>query len=164
MSTQDHKMKTIFAAAALLSVVAAPAFAQSSDSTLLTSSVALICTIDAPADTTVTLASATQNIGNVTAQCNSASGFTSTVSSANAGFLEDSSSQNNPTRYPYTVNIPGSPALQLTSDYVLVSSPNNQDALLTAVTYPISIAVGAGTGPAYAGNYQDRLTFSLTAN
>jgi len=158
-------MKTIFATAAVLSVIAAPAFAQSSDSTLLTSNVALICTIDAPSDTTVTLGSGSQGIGSVTAQCNSSTGFTSTVASANAGFLADSATTSNPTKYAYTVAIPGSAPQQLTTPYEFDSSTSGQNAsLLTAVTYPISISVGAATGPAYAGNYQDRLTFSLTAN
>lgn len=158
-------MKSILAAAVLLPLIAAPAFAQSSDSTVVTSNVALICTIDAPADTTVTLASTTQNIGNVTAQCNSATGFTSTVSSANAGFLADAATASNPTKYAYAVTIPGSAPQQLTTPYVFNSSASGQNAsLVSAVTYPISIAVGASTGPAYAGTYQDRLTFSLTAN
>lgn len=157
--------KLVIAALAASTAFATPAFAQSSDTATITASIALICTIDAPAGGTVPVNGAT-GIGNVSAQCNDPDGFTATLSSANAGKLVGADS-NNGTAIPYTFTITGvtdgDGPQSLATNKVFPRSPGDQVAV-NGFSLPMQIQTAGPNGPAFADTYSDVITFSIVAN
>lgn len=158
-------MKKILIVAAVSAIVSAtPAFANEANTTVY-AQVAPICTISAPGTTLINLSGATA-IGDVTAQCNNAAGFTASVSSLHSGNLADQNNASNATVYPYTLavgpfgNVPLTGAgTQITSNQLGGSA-----ALINATSYGLTVNVAAPVGAAFAGTYQDTISFSLTAN
>jgi hypothetical protein len=157
--------KIIFAALAASTFIATPAFAQASDTTTITASIALVCTIDAPAGGTVPVSGNT-GIGNVSAQCNDPDGFTATLSSANAGVL-NAADPDNATNIPYTFTISGvtdgDGPQSLATPKSFPRSPGDQTAV-NGFSLPMQIQTNGPDGPAFADTYSDVITFAIVAN
>lgn len=158
-------MKKLLIVAAVSAIVSAtPAFANEAN-TVVYAQVAPVCTISAPGVTAINL-SGTTAIGDVTAQCNNAAGFTASVTSLHGGQLSDQDNSFNGTDYPYTLTAAGIGTVSLSGTGTTINSSafGGSAALINAVTVPLSVNVGAPNGPAFAGTYQDTISFTLTAN
>jgi hypothetical protein len=157
------KMKKILiAVAASVIVSATPALANTANTTIY-AQVAPVCTISAPGTTAINL-SGTTAVGDVTAQCNNAAGFTGSVSSLHNGHLADQNGVS-ATQYPYTLTLAGFGAVPLNGTTSISSAQlGGNAALINATTFAMSVNVAAPNGPAYAGTYQDTISFTLTAN
>lgn len=158
--------KLVLAALAATTAIASPAAAQqfgtsNTDSTTITATIALVCTINAPTGGAV-LVNAETPIGDSAAQCNDPDGFTATLSSANAGVLEGADS-NNATTIPYVLNIAGVGSFPLTSNVVLPRTPGDQ-AAVDGISFATSVTVGTPNGPAFADSYSDTITYSIVPN
>ncbi|MFJ6023063.1 hypothetical protein ACIQC9_00525 [Brevundimonas sp. NPDC092305] len=150
-----------FIVAAALSALAAPAYAQSSDSMTVNGVVPAICTIATTGDAVVNLASGSQAVGGVTIQCNDPQGFTTTVGSANGSALVNTEAPGS--FYAYTMN--SSPWGGVRFGVPVNSSEiGGASAYVTPQFISLDISVGAVTGPAFAGSYTDLVTFTISAN
>ncbi|MFJ6023062.1 hypothetical protein ACIQC9_00520 [Brevundimonas sp. NPDC092305] len=158
-------MKSILVAAAALSAIAAPAFAQN-DSMTVNGSIPAVCSIQAPGDATVNLASgSSQAIGGVTIQCNDPQGFTAGASSANGGKLVNTEAAGS--SYAYTLTVEGMPG-----NFPLTQATQSIDAgglggaawAINPQVVNLGVAIGAQNGPAFSGTYSDVITFSISAN
>ncbi|WP_122465025.1 MULTISPECIES: hypothetical protein [Brevundimonas] len=158
-------MKRILVAAAALSAIAAPAFAQ--DALNLSGSVAPVCTITAPADNNAVNLSGATTLGSLTVQCNDPQGFTASASSLNSGRLVEA---NNPTYYTYQLGVNGVGNQNLSSpvSFSTASLGGNAGAAAAAAVGGIPVQVSlqnvARVGSNFAGSYSDTITFSIAAN
>lgn len=146
---------------ALSGFAAAPAFA-ASDAVVVYGSVPYVCTISAPADNgSVNLAGGTTALGNLTAQCNDPQGFTASLDSLNDFKLAEAG---NPSYFTYVLDVSG---LNISSDQSINSNamgpPEDYD-LISTVTVPLAVESTTLVGPAYAGLYQDTITFTINGN
>lgn len=159
-------MKKIAFAAALAAttVFAAPAFAESA-STTIGADIVPVCTISAPASVTLDLTSTSvQPLGNVTIQCNNGSGFTATAASSNGGVLRAASGTSH-TTYSYSLNVAGIGDRDLTSAQSINSHTYGMDDYaLGSVPTAVGVKITGHTGAAFAGDYRDTITWTITAN
>ncbi len=160
--------KLVIAALAATAFVSAPAFAQT-DFTTITANVGLDCAIDAPNDSAVALTGTTALASDLIIRCNSAGGFNFSLTSANGWQLEDSGTTNSPSVFPYELVsslIGGSNGGQdfigsvTQAQAALAGAPN----WLNNVVIPVSVNITDDSDPAYAGTYQDVLTWTISAN
>ena len=156
-------MKKILFALAATALVSTPALA---DTTTISGDVAPVCTIDGPPDTaTIQLGNGarTQPIGNVAIQCNSASGYSATASSANGGIL--ATGVRTAARFGYTLQVGNAAAVSLATPQTVASSSGDQQSV---VGYTLPVAINSVTnqnnGPVFAGRYSDVITWTITAN
>jgi hypothetical protein len=145
--------------------VSAPAFAQSSDTTTISATIPLVCTIDAP-DGGAVAVSGTTEIGSVSAKCNDPDGFTATLTSLNGGKLTGLDSDNTST-IPYTFTISGATdgtgPQSLAAPKVFPRTPGDQTAI-DGFSLPMQIQTTGTNGPAFADKYSDTITFAIVAN
>lgn len=149
--------KLVIAAAVSAIAFASPAIANTA-STVINASISPICTVSAPGAEAVTLGGP-KFIGDVKFQCNNSGGFTASVISANVNKLK-ALDGNNATFYAYDISVGEYTNLNLNGSAVLIGT----DLFITEKSLPINVDVHNATGPAYAGTYQDILTFSIVEN
>lgn len=154
-------MKRILIPAVALSALAAPAFAQSSDSMTVSGAVAQICTITTTGDALVNLLSGSQDVGSVTIQCNDPQGFAVTATSENNSALVNTRAPGS--WYAYTMNSTPWGAVRFGTP-VTSSEIGGAGSYVTPQTIDLDISIGAATGPAFAGTYSDLVTFTISAN
>ena len=153
-------MKKIVLAAIAATVVATPAFAQTSDSTTISGSVALVCTIDAPTSVTVDLAGTVQSASNVVVQCNSANGYAILASSDMGGTLKHAT-----TTSAYAYSVMFSDGAKTGTVLTTTATPvATYTASVDQKSLPLSIRLGALSGPKFAGIYGDTIRMSVLAN
>lgn len=160
-------MKRILIAAAALSALAAPAFAQ--DALNLSGTVAPICSITAPNDSSNVNLSGTTSLGNLIIQCNDPQGFTASASSLNSGRLTE---VGNPTYYTYELGVAfaGNQNLSAPKSFNTQQLGGNAGAAAAAAVggLPVALSLVNVTRPAgqanFAGSYSDTITFSIAAN
>lgn len=111
---------------------------------------------------------AEQTLGSITYKCNSAAGFTRTISSANAGLLiRTGSSGGNANSLAYNLGHGGGSGLgfsatQLTTP--VVTNLNGSTAFVNGQTGSVKFSLPALPGSVYAGTYADTVTVNVTAN
>ncbi|WP_122465026.1 MULTISPECIES: hypothetical protein [Brevundimonas] len=154
-------MKRILIAVAAVSSLAAPAFAQSSDSINLSGEVAQICTIATSGDQTINLISGSQDVGDVTIHCNDPGGFTVTATSAKNSALVHTEAPGS--SYAYTMNSTPWGAVRFGVP-VNANDIGGAGLYVTPQVVGLDISVGSITGPAFAGDYTDQVTFTISAN
>lgn len=152
--------KLALAALAAATMISTPAFA---DTTVIYASIAEVCTVDGPDNKEINLSGSTP-LGNVVAQCNNATGFTFQIQSLNNFALIDQDAANgNGTTYPYTLSVAGLPGT-ISNNVTFNSAPGLNAAIITPQSAAVTVNVAAPTGPAYAGVYQDTITWTIAAN
>ncbi|QNA82974.1 hypothetical protein G4G27_02300 [Sphingomonas sp. So64.6b] len=152
--------KILIAAAVSVIASASPAFANTANTTVY-AQISAQCDITSPGTTLVALSGATE-LGNIGIICNSAQGFTATAQSLHAGKLVDETNHSG-TAYDYVLNVDGVGDVALDGTYNQVFGGNNGQ-FINGITLGSRINVTGATGPAYAGVYQDTISFSITAN
>lgn len=153
--------RLLLAGLALTSMgLAAPANA-ATDQTTVAGYIPLVCTIDSPpSNDGIDLSTgATTALGDVLAQCNDPQGFTASVDSANNFKLVDAGST---THFTYSLSLAGFGSLS--GDGSISLSPPTSDPLLVPQSAALSLTTTGASGPAYAGYYQDTITFSINGN
>ncbi len=159
-------MKKLVLAALAATAFATPAFAQgNSDTTTIGADINAVCALDAPASQFVSLSGATNLSSDLYIICNDADGFSFSMTSANGYELEDAGGDS-PTKYPYTLSssLFGGPS---NADIVNAPVPSNfpsAGAWVNGLSIPVTVNVGTPDGPAFAGQYRDTLTFTISAN
>jgi len=159
-------MKKIAFAAALAATTAfaMPAYATTA-STTIGADIAPVCTISAPSNVNIDLTLASvQPLGNVTIQCNNGSGFTASAASSNGGFLAAAHGTSH-TTYSYSLNVAGLGDRALTSPQSINSHTYNiDDYALNPVPTAVGVKITGHNGAAFAGDYRDTITWTITAN
>ncbi len=159
-------MKTSLVALTAGGLFALNAHADSSDTFTVQGNVPVVCVAinNSVADPEVIdlTTSAEQTLGSFTYQCNSAAGFTRTISSASGGFLVNGSQQ-----IPYNVASGGGSGLgfaatQLTAP--IVTSLGGSTAFIAGQTGSFRVSVSGSTAGLFAGTYADDVTLAVTAN
>lgn len=109
-----------------------------------------------------------QSLGGITYQCNSAAGFTRTISSANSGLLvRTGSSGGEANSVAYKLSHSGGSGLNFASTQLtspLVSNHNGSTAFVNGQTGTVKFSLPALPGSVYAGTYADTVTVNVTAN
>lgn len=143
-----------------MGLAAAPANA-ATDQTTVWGHIPLVCTIDSPPNNgSIDLSTgATTALGDVQAQCNDPQGFTAAVDSANNFKLMEAG---NPTHFTYSLSLAGFGSLS--GDGSITLAPPTSDPLLVPQSAALSLTTVSASGPAYAGYYQDTITFSINGN
>jgi len=109
-----------------------------------------------------------QTLGSITYRCNSAAGFTRTISSANAGQLwRAGTSGGNGNALDYLLGHGGGSGLgfaneQLTSPKV--TNLGGSTAFIAGQTGSVRFAMPAPAAGVYAGTYSDTVTIAVSAN
>ncbi|GAO80923.1 hypothetical protein [Sphingopyxis sp. C-1] len=168
-------MKTLFAAASVLAVLAStPAMADDKADVSITGNIALACTVSPDVrDVTVDLNStAAQSAGSLTYRCNGANGFTRTIASDNAGQLNNVAGANKGF-VPYTITHGGGSGLGIATP-VSLATPTTTNlgssaAFVNGQTGTLSLilakpASASAANPLFAGDYTDVIRVSITAN
>lgn len=160
--------KHVLAALAVTTAIATPAVAappfgsSGTDTSTITATIALDCTVDAPLGGAVAI-NATTAIGDSKVQCNDPDGYNVQISSFNSGVLDDASNVNNATTIPYTLTITGAGTYNLATPQNLPHGPPNTLGV-AGLSLPTSVNVGTPSGPAFAGAYSDIITYTITPN
>jgi hypothetical protein len=141
------------------SFVATPALA---DTTVIYANVPLNCSIDGPDNNGAINLNGTTALGDASATCNNAAGFIVAISSLNGFKLKDQDNGANATTYAYQLKIDGLPAFNTNQSFDSNALGANA-ALITPQSAPVSVITSGPTGPAYAGTYQDTITWTITA-
>ncbi len=159
-------MKKAFFALAAAGALALGANADSSETFTVQGDVPLVCqannnSVANPEIIDLTI-SAEQTLGSFTYVCNSAAGFTRTISSASGGFLVGGSQS-----LPYNVSHGGGSglgfsAIQLTTPKV--TNLSGSTAFIAGQTGSIRAQVSGSTSGLFAGTYSDDITLVVTAN
>jgi hypothetical protein len=181
--------KFVIAALAATSALGAPAFAQNasgvgnSDSMVITANIPEVCTVSAPVDITVTnfqTNGSGGSLGNVNINCNDPEGFTFSTATANGGTATAEGS-------PAGLLVPTDSAADTSIVYRVVANgqtlfgaPKQAGDLETGATpatyigghdIPVSYVSsgfrsrnGGPGGAAFAGIYQDTVTFTVASN
>lgn len=153
--------KLALAALAASAFAATPAFANSQN-TVIYANVPLVCQITAPGNNGSINLNGSTPIGDVTAQCNNAAGFTAELSSLNGFKLKDQTNSSNTTTYAYSVSVAGVGSM-INTNQSLNIHPGPAETL-SPIALGVTINTSGPTGLPYAGTYQDTLTWTLTAN
>lgn len=174
-------MKKFFAAAAVVAAISAmPAMAQTTDANngnadvTISGTIAAFCTVS-PEERSVTLdlsLATPQSGGSLTYRCNGANGFTRTISSDNAGQLNNAAGANRGF-VPYTITHGGGSGLAIATA-VSLSTPvttnlGSSAAFVNGQTGSLSViaarpASASATNPLFAGTYSDVIRVSIVAN
>ena len=152
--------KLALAALAASAFAATPAFANSQN-TVIYANVPLVCQITAPGNNGSINLNGSTPIGDVTAQCNNAAGFTASLSSLNGFKLKDQGNASNTTTYAYSVTVAGVGTINTNQSLNINPGPAET---LSPLAFGVTINTSGPTGLPYAGTYQDTLTWTLTAN
>lgn len=157
-------MKKIAFAAVLAATTAfaMPAYAATTDATVISGNVPSTCSITGPDDNAgINLTNgAITDLGKVLATCNSAGGFHVTVHSDNSGVLKDTQHSTS-TAYAYTLGASGvASGVNLANDFTY----NGPAAVFTNQGVDVKLTMGARSGQDFAGHYQDVLRWSITAD
>lgn len=111
---------------------------------------------------------ADQTLGSITYKCNSAAGFTRTISSANAGLLiRTGSSGGAANSVAYNLAHGGGSGLSFAATQLtapVVSSLAGSTAFVNGQTGSVKFSLPALPGAVYAGTYADTVTVNVTAN
>jgi hypothetical protein len=159
-------MKTSLVALAAGGLFALNAHADSTETFTVQGDVPVICQANnnSVADPEIIdlTTSASQTLGSFTYVCNSAAGFTRTISSASSGFLVNGSQQ-----IPYNLGHGGGSGLgfaptQLTTPKV--TNLGGSTAFIAGQTGSINVSVSGNTAGLFAGTYADDVTLAVTAN
>lgn len=151
-------IRTAFASALLLVAAAAPTQAQVSGTITLHAGMPSLCSVQVTQTNTasIDLVRGVNNltVGRVGEQCNHDSGFTVTISSANAGALVTDDGQ----RVPYTVRYDNSGTVSLAQPVVLTRTRAQR----TLSTKNFRVTVPAAP-QAIAGSYADTIIVAIAA-
>lgn len=167
-------MKKILATAAALVVggFAAQASADNSFNFTIEGQIPVVCqgnnnSIAATETVDLTIATS-QTLGSVTYVCNSAGGFTRTISSQNSGFMfRAGTSGTGPNQVAYQLSSGGGSGLGFAAEQLTapkVTNVSGSTAFISGQTGSISVVVPQPTGNVYAGTYSDVVTIAVTAN
>lgn len=165
--------KTIAAAAALIvGGFAAQASADNSFNFTIEGTIPTVCqgnnnSIAATETVDLTIATS-QSLGSVTYVCNSAGGFTRTITSQNGGYLFRGNTQGGgANQVAYQLASGGGSGLSFPAEQLVapkVTNHNGSTAFITGQTGSVSVVVPQPTGNVYAGTYSDVVTIAVTAN
>ncbi|MBL9068860.1 MAG: hypothetical protein JNM03_02580 [Sphingopyxis sp.] len=153
--------KLALAAVAAATMISTPAFA---DTTVIYANVPLVCNVDGPESNGGVNLNGTTALGDITAQCNNAAGFTFSITSLNGFKLKDQDNGANATTYAYSLAIAGVPGSFTSNQSFNSNALGANAALITPQSAAVSVTTSGPTGAAYAGTYQDTITWTISAN
>lgn len=159
-------MKKSILALAAAGAMALGAHADSSETFTVQGDVPVICeavnnSVADPEIIDLTL-STEQTLGSFTYICNTAAGFTRTISSASGGFLVNGSQQ-----LAYNVSHGGGSGLSFSPEQLTspkVTSLSGSPAFIAGQTGSFRVQVSGSTAGLYAGTFEDDVTLVVTAN